>query len=213
MDRSQNNSPGKQGFQRTHGLRKRPEYPIWNGMKQRCHNPNYKAFERYGARGIVVCQEWRDSFARFFEDMGPRPTPAHSIERIDNDGPYEPGNCRWATLDEQANNKRRTIKVGGKTITEIAQETGLDKKTIRARFYQGNTERILSPETLRRKDIATLNKGESNGQAKLTEADVLAILAERAGGKQMKDIAPMFGISKSLVSAICTGKRWGWIQR
>ena len=194
-------------------MRKRPEYPVWNGMKQRCHNPNYKAFERYGARGIYVCQEWRDSFVRFFEDMGPRPSPAHSIERIDNDGPYAPGNCRWATLDEQANNKRRTIRVDGKTVTEIAKETGLQKTTIRGRIAQGNVDRVQSTEFLRRRDADTMNKGSSNGQAKLSEADVLAILAFRARGMQMKDIAPLYGISKSLVSAICTGKRWGWLQR
>jgi hypothetical protein len=145
--------------------------------------------------------------------MGPRPSPQHSIERRDNAVGYEPSNCYWATLDEQANNKRRTIRVSGKTIAEIAQETGLDKKTIRGRFYQGNTDRILSAGPLRRRDADTLNKGSSNGQAKLSEADVLAIFASRASGMQMKDIAPLYGVSKSLVSAICSGKRWGWLQR
>lgn len=82
-----------------------PEYRIWTGMLARCSNPGSSAFYRYGARGISVCQRWRDDFENFYADMGPRPSPRHSIDRIDNDGNYEPGNCRWATPDVQAKNK------------------------------------------------------------------------------------------------------------
>lgn len=94
----------------THGATREgrfsPEYQSWVGMIARCENPRKQHWAHYGGRGIRVCARWRKSFEAFFADMGRKPAPNHSIDRIDVDGNYEPGNCRWATQAEQIKNRR-----------------------------------------------------------------------------------------------------------
>jgi hypothetical protein len=104
-------SPGP-GRRRTHGMSQRPIYYTWKRMKGRCYRPNDSDYRWYGARGIEVCERWRNSFAAFYADMGERPSPQHSIDRINNDGHYEPANCRWATAGEQNRNKRGPLLRG-----------------------------------------------------------------------------------------------------
>lgn len=110
------------------------EFVAWVGIKQRCN----KHFPNYGARGINICTRWRESFESFLSDMGKSPSPKHSIERIDNDGNYEPENCRWVTQKEQARNRRsnRLLTRNGKTATlaEWAELSGVNRATIWSRL-------------------------------------------------------------------------------
>lgn len=121
-----------------HGLSYTKEYSTWASMNQRCAD---KANPHYGARGIVVCDRWKNSVHAFIEDMGPAPSQAHSIDRIDNDGDYEPDNCQWATKDQQLANRRvsRFLSIGGvrKTIAEWVKETGALRRTVADRLSKG----------------------------------------------------------------------------
>ena len=114
-------SDGKIHKNRTHGEAFRnttTEYRIWSGMLARTRNSNHRYFGRYGGRGIKVCDRWL-KYENFLTDMGRKPSPEHSIDRINNDGDYEPGNCRWATKKEQGNNTStvRWITYKGETKT------------------------------------------------------------------------------------------------
>ena len=139
---------------KTHGLKHTPEYQCWESMKSRCLNPNNKDYDIYGGRGISVCTEWK-GFIQFYKDMGLRPNPGYSLDRIDNDGDYTPNNCRWATAKEQqrnrSNNKR--IRFQGQTLvlSEWAEKTGLNYFTIYNRLKSGwPVERALTEPSAKR---------------------------------------------------------------
>ena len=125
----------------THGMRHSEEYRAWTAMIQRCVNPNVESFPRYGARGIRVCAKWRRSFASFLADVGRRPTDEHQLDRIDNNGPYAPGNVRWATRREQARNTSLTVRLpwDGRLVAmvEWAELAGLPYDTVKNRLRAG----------------------------------------------------------------------------
>ncbi|WP_449461315.1 AP2 domain-containing protein [Streptococcus suis] len=98
-----------------HNMSGTKAHRAWKGMKQRCYNPNYYKFDRYGGRGIVVCDEWIDSFEQFYKDMGEPPTSKHQLDRIDNDGNYCAKNCRWVLPNENSNNRKAYKNATGYT--------------------------------------------------------------------------------------------------
>lgn len=127
--------------QRTHGMSGFPEYKIWIDIKSRCYNPKATVYEYYGGRGVEMCQKWQESFEAFYEDMGPRPSPEHSIDRIDGSGDYEPDNCRWVTQVKQNNNRsiNRMITYKGKTmsVADWSRHLDIPYDRLRARILRG----------------------------------------------------------------------------
>lgn len=131
----------------THGQLKTPEYRAWRNMLGRCENKAHNSYFRYGGRGISICDRWKD-FNKFVEDMGSRPSPKHSLDRIDNEGNYEPSNCRWATDSEQLRNTSSNLWIEWngerRTAVEWAEKLGIKVRHIYDRIYSGwEVERVL----------------------------------------------------------------------
>jgi hypothetical protein len=127
-------------------------------MKRRCLDPKNAGWKNYGGRGIGVCKRWQRSFDEFLKDMGPRPSPKHSLDRINNNGSYRPANCRWATSIEQARNKYNTrlLTYAGRSLTikEWAAEIGIKPLTLMQRVQNGwSVERALTTTTDRKKKL------------------------------------------------------------
>lgn len=133
-------------FVKKHGLTDSIEHRAWARIRRRCHSPQYHNYAYYGGRGIEVCERW-NVFANFLADMGPRPGPEYSIERVDNDGDYEPCNCKWATRAEQARNKTNTYTAEedrairdaiaqGLSFRQMAAVVGRSEKGVAGRVYR-----------------------------------------------------------------------------
>lgn len=126
---------------RKHGLSRTPEYRAWQTMRLRCFVPTNSAYADYGGRGITVCDRWMDSPQAFLADMGPKPSPAHELDRIDNDRGYEPGNCRWVTRSENDRNRRSTLWVtfdgSRRRWADLVDEFGVPSDTAKWRIRHG----------------------------------------------------------------------------
>lgn len=142
-----------------HGLTIGTRHPLigtWSAMINRTENPNYAQFKHYGGRGITVCERWRKSFVNFLEDMGDRPSPKHSLDRIDNNGHYCKENCRWATSEQQSNNRRSNVylTVNGETksLVEWSRIYNIPRQSVTTRLHLGwSPENALKREVKRRK--------------------------------------------------------------
>ena len=184
-----------------HGASSDPEYNVWKSMKARCHGKHVD--KNYGGRGIVVCDAWRNSYASFKADMGPRPSPEHSIDRIDNNGPYAPGNCRWVTRDVQNRNKRdnRLLTFNGETrlAYDWGEIVGLPGVEVRKRVHNG-----MAPELALTKPLKQ--------RRKLNEKLVLEMRAEYAsGGVTMQQIADRTGMDSGSICNAINGKSWAHV--
>lgn len=166
------------------------EYWIWVGMKQRCENPNNWAFKWYGGRGIKVCDRWQE-VENFLADMGPRPTNKHGIDRIETDGDYAPGNCRWATAVEQANNRRNGINIDGMSVAQIARTLGMSYSGVYTRLNRG-----WAPE-----EIAA--RAKSDGHSRRSNR-FLAV------GSELKTLSEWASISGLSIQAISWRLKSGW---
>lgn len=144
-----------------HGMNQTAEYRAWQQMKERCNNPRKPRFADYGGRGIRVCERWsgQHGFANFIADMGRKPHPDLSIERINNDGNYEPGNCKWATRIEQRNNQRKAkpkkpivYQGESKTLSDWAKHFGLTYAIVLHRLHSGwDLDDVFGPRIRQRK--------------------------------------------------------------
>lgn len=160
-----------------------PMYRRWRGILSRCQNPRDEKWRLYGARGIYVCERWQ-VYENFLQDMGPQPSPQHTVGRVDNDGPYSPENCRWETPRQQANNTRTNRLVGGATMAEQARRLGIQPETVAYRIRVGLDP--LMVDKLRKKNCyRTILQKDSGGSvvqehASLAEASRLFENSEAA---------------------------------
>lgn len=187
-----------------------PLFTCWLGIRQRCTDPRHKAFPDYGGRGIKMCERWANSVDAFVADMGPR-APGLSIERKDVNGHYEPGNCCWATREQQARNKRNT-KLTDDDVAEIlaAVQSGVPPAHITL-WYPISAAHVRMLVRGQRRVLDGVEypaPNESPHAKRLTPEQVAAIRAEHAAGAIVKDLAARYGVHRNSVHRLLNGTSW-----
>lgn len=196
----------------------RPEYRIWTSMCRRCSDPRNQGFYLYKNR-VHVCKTWERSFDQFYKDMGPRPSPKHSLDRIDNEGDYKPGNVRWATPKEQARNTSRTrfVTIRGQTkaLTQWAEELGITPQSLKYRIDKGGWDIEAAVTRLGNKSQPYIDslkskrkRGVSHYRTKLTDNMVLEIRKSYLEGETQAELARRFSVTFTAISCIVKGKTW-----
>ena len=197
MDRTIDNYLNMTAWNKRHGLTHTPLYNVWNSMRQRCGNPIAASYPYYGGRGITVCERWA-LFDNFLSDMGPRPTPKHQIDRIDNNGPYSPENCRWALRSVQAQNKRnnRAITANGETLllADWARRLGCSPSAILSRIKAGMPEADAVTKPI---------PARPNSKLRDEEAALIRVLH---GVRSGRELAREFGVDRKTIANIVSGR-------
>lgn len=185
-----------------------PTYSSWLSVKSRCRDPDNK---NYGGRGIRVCNRWWRSFEMFLEDMGERPEGC-TVDRIDGDGDYEPGNCRWATTKEQAATRSTTtyVEIDGDVMmmSEAADAFSIPLSTFIRRYSEG----LRGEELVDGRNRNYLRTGERVASSKLTEERVREIKSRVRGGESQRAVAEDFGVRQPTISNIMSGVTWKGVE-
>jgi hypothetical protein len=186
-----------------------PEFDSYSAMIDRCHNPNSKSWGRYGGRGITVCEKWRQGFWFFVDDMGPRPSPLHSLDRFpDRNGNYEPGNVRWATPKQQQRNRNVTWEVefrgGTKPLSEWAELLGLNYRTVQARIWKRGwtVEQALTTPTDGPNKFSVKHKPAAPRKLRLSPEQIAEMQRRWMAGETTRALAEVFGVGKSVAHKI-----------
>lgn len=179
------------------GVIRSPEWMTWRAMVQRCEWTGHKSYADYGGRGITVCARWRESFSAFLEDMGARPSGS-TIDRVDNNGNYEPGNCRWATAVEQAYNRRsaKPLTLDGLTLSvaDWARACGIGRTTLGYRLATGMSLREAMAKSSRR----------------ITDEQVASAQALLDAGMSPEQASASLGLGRSSARRLVDSGRLKW---